>query len=145
MVLVFGMFYEMVTWMLLAFYFLMIELIYIVLSGSPWERYRELLQKHHTVTVVLISLESVEFVSTYINSTLNPNSYLLLFHTYWIQGGTPVWCVNWTSDLSEILLDSIHSRRATWRKHTKNIRHDQLKMEYFACSTYQQILKAYTK
>ena len=42
--------------MLLAIYFLMIELIYIVLSDSPWERYRELLQKQHTGSVVLISL-----------------------------------------------------------------------------------------
>ena len=74
--------------MLLAFYFLMIELIYIVLSGSPWERYRELLQKHHTGTVVLISL--VFGVCLYLHQfllltlllTLTPTIYYFYALTY---------------------------------------------------------------
>ena len=64
-----------------------------------------------------------EFVSTYKGSMsgsllfLNPYSYyLLLLHTYLLQGGTPVWSVNWTSNLGEILVDVIYSRRTTTNK-----------------------------
>ena len=63
-------------------------------------------------------------------STLNPYSYyLLLLHTYLLQGGTPVWSVNWISNLGEILVDVIYSRRTTTNKR-----------DHLACNTYQQIL-----
>ena len=50
-------------------------------------------------------------------STLNPYSYyLLLLHTYLLQGGTPVWSVNCTWNLGEILVDVIYSRRTETNK-----------------------------
>ena len=50
-------------------------------------------------------------------STLNPYSYyLVLLSTYLYEGGTPVWSVNWTSNLGEILVDLIYSRRTMTNK-----------------------------
>ena len=108
--------------MLLAFYFLMIELIYIVLSGSPWERYRELLQKQHTGTVVLISL--VFGVCLYLHQfllptlllTLTPTIYYFYALTYNKVGHPFGLSIQWTWNLGEILVDVIYSRRTTTNK-----------------------------
>ena len=118
--------------MLLAFYFLMIELIYIVLSGSPWERYRELLQKHHIGTVVLLSL--VFGVCLYLHQfllltlllTLTPTiSYFYTLTHYKVEHpfGRSIGYIG------EILVDVMYSRRTT-----TNTR------DHLTCSTYQQTL-----
>ena len=39
----------------------------------------------------------------------------------------------------DLVLDVIHSRRTTYRRRTKNTRHDLLKRDHQACSTHQWV------
>ena len=126
-------------WMLLAFYFLMIELIYIVLSGSPWERYRELLQKHHTGTVVLISL--VFGVCLYLHQFLLLTLLLTLTPTIYYFTYLPI--TRWDTRL--VCQLDFESQRNISRRDILKEDHDQQKRDHLACSTYQQILKSHAR
>lgn len=44
----------------------------------------------------------------------------------------------------DLVLDVLHSRRTTYRRRTKNTRHDLLKRDHQACSTHQWV-PPYTK
>ena len=127
--------------MLLSFYFLMIELIYIVLSGSPWERYRELLQKHHTRTVVLISL--VFGVCLYLHQFLLLTLFLTLHPTIYYFYALTSNKLRWDTRL--VCQLDFESQRNISRRDILKEDHDQQKRDHLACSTYQQILKGHAK
>jgi len=78
------------------------------LRNRCWDS--ELLQKHHTGTVVLISF--VFGVCLYLHQLSLLTLRLTLTPTRCV---TPVWSVNWTSDLRDV----IHSRKTTCCIHTK--------------------------
>ena len=123
--------------MLLAFYFHMIELIYIVLSGSPWERYRELLQKHHTGTVVLISL--VFGVCLYLHQFLLLTLLLTLTPTIYYFYALTSNKLRWDTRL--VCQLDFESQRNISRRDILKEDHDQQKRDHLACSTYQKILQ----
>ena len=89
--------------------------IYCVERLALRNRHRDsdLLQKHHTGTVVLISF--VFGVCLFLHQLSLLTLRLTLTPTRCVTLG---WSVNWTSDLRETLLDVIHSRRTTRRIHT---------------------------